>query len=173
MSKNARLKIALTRTIVNFFVNEDLCAEEISIQGTLCITADRSTIFVTQIAETIVDPNSRAIQENNDSSGGGGGGGGGGGHGHDFHGNHPGSHSNRREPSSRHSSYEGKGPRGPGSEGAIGLNSSASSSSSGNKRLSNHDNSETNGSNGHHANRVVHPLQHLQAIDPHRNMLGE
>ena len=166
MSKNARLKIALTRTIVNFFVNEDLAADEISIQGTLCITADKSTIFVTQIAETIVDPNSRTVQENSN------GGGGGGGHGHNYHGNHPGSHSNRREPSSRHA-YEGKEARGPGSEGAIGLNSSASSSSSGNKRLSNHDNSETNGPSGHHANRVVHPLQHLQAIDPHRNMLGK
>ena len=108
MSKNARLKIALTRTIVNFFVSEDLCADEISIQGTLCITADKSTIFVTQIAETIVDPNPKRIHDSSS------GGGGNGSHGNDY----AGSHSNRRESNTRHS-FDGRSARADAGGGDI------------------------------------------------------
>ena len=164
MSKNARLKIALTRTIVNFFVSEDLCADEISIQGTLCITADKSTIFVTQIAETIVDPISKTSQDNSSSTGSGS-------HGSDFS-NHAVSHGNRRESSSGRHSFDGRNMRRDGGgDGGLSFNSSAAGGC--NRRLSNHDNSEKEGPASHHGNKPVHPLQHLQARDPHRNVLGE
>ena len=54
-SKHAKLKVALTRAIIDFFLQEDLYADELKIQGTLCVTADRSAIFVTQITETVVE----------------------------------------------------------------------------------------------------------------------
>ncbi len=54
-TKHARFKTALTQAIVNFFLNEDLYAEELRIQGTVCVTADRSAIFVTQITETVTE----------------------------------------------------------------------------------------------------------------------
>lgn len=52
-SKHAKLKLALTRAIIDFFLQEDLYADELKIQGTVCVTADRSAIFVTQITETV------------------------------------------------------------------------------------------------------------------------
>lgn len=55
VSKQVKLRLALTRAIVKFFSQEDLYCDELQIQGTLCVTADKSSIFITQITETITD----------------------------------------------------------------------------------------------------------------------
>ena len=66
-SKHAKLKLALTRAIIDFFLQEDLYADELKIQGTLCVTADRSAIFVTQITETVSEASDgRAVFPPND-----------------------------------------------------------------------------------------------------------
>ncbi len=153
MSKNAKLKLALTRTIINFFLNEDLCTDEINIQATLCVTADKSTIFVTQIAETIVDPNSLHPDHHEDTFGGAPGdlsrGGG--------------SHRSRQDtgPSSSRMPYDAR----------LLSQSSMSSSGAGSKRSSTGD---SDISIVHQTSRNFHPLQQLQhVIDPHRSYLGK
>ena len=50
-----QLRSALTQAIREFFAHQALYSHELQIQGTLCITADRNAIFVTQITETIQD----------------------------------------------------------------------------------------------------------------------
>ncbi len=151
MSKNAKLKVALTRTIVNFFLNEDLCTDEINIQATLCVTADKSTIFVTQIAETIVDPNSAHSGQQDDSFSAAPG---------DLS-RGDGSHRARQDSSGSRLPYDAR----------LLSQSSTSSSGAGSKRSSAGDGDI---SIVHQTSRNFHPLQQLrQVIDPHRSYLGK
>ena len=52
-SKQAEIQAVVTHSIIKFFLKEKLCTSELRIQGTLCITADNSSVFTTQISDNV------------------------------------------------------------------------------------------------------------------------
>lgn len=55
MTNDIQLKSVLANAIVEFCQRQCLYVTELTIQGTVCVTTDNSSILVTQIAEKIVD----------------------------------------------------------------------------------------------------------------------